>query len=146
MPPARGEFDSGWSSSRRDGGKISVSGTIRMAAKGIDAATAARMAVKPRKPKWRNSAALNANASGTAILSIATDVCRSRPHAGQGNPPDSHVGIPVGEIKLPQAGHFRSYRAITWPVLNELLRKQFDRYFNCKPCGSKHIGCGGRSA
>ena len=52
----------------------------------------------------------------------------------------------LGEIKLPQAGHFRSYRAITWPVLNELLRKQFDRYFNCKPCGSKHIGCGGRSA
>src|ERR1700676_4122720 len=51
-----------------------------------------------------------ARADGIATRSNATDVCRRLPQPGQQNPPDSQIGIAIGEMDLPQEGHFRKWR------------------------------------
>jgi hypothetical protein len=52
-----------------------------------------------------------AKATGSVNLTDNTELFKISPHEGHGNPPDSHVGICLGEITSPQAGHFLSNRA-----------------------------------
>jgi hypothetical protein len=79
--------------------------------KGTTVIDETRMKVKPLRPKKEHITSDAAKVTGSVNLTGNTELFKISPHEGHGNPPDSHVGIRLGEITSLQAGHFLSNRA-----------------------------------